>query len=135
VVKADGGATILVRIAAGLVALLTIISCAGYLEKSVESPVIAEEQVIFRYASPSARTVQVAGDWNNWGRGDAEQGEVLVGLMHRDDRGLWELAEPLSSGRYRYYFIINESRRVPDPANPRITEDPWGGKASLLIVP
>lgn len=91
--------------------------------------------VEFRYPSPSARTVQVAGDWNNWGAGDSEQGEVLVGLMGRDKSGVWNLAQELPPGRYRYYFLLNETQRIIDPANPRVADDPWGGKASLLIVP
>jgi 1,4-alpha-glucan branching enzyme len=105
------------------------------MEKRVESPVYKEVEFLFRYPSHSARTVQVAGDWNNWGKGDAGQGEVLVGLMDKDEKGIWNLAAQLPPGRYRYWFIINETQRVLDPANPRVADDPWGGKASLLIVP
>jgi 1,4-alpha-glucan branching enzyme len=105
------------------------------MEKRVESPVYKEGEFLFRYPSHSARTVQVAGDWNNWGKGDAGQGEVLVGLMDKDEKGIWNLAVDLPPGRYRYWFIINETQRVLDPANPRVADDPWGGKASLLIVP
>jgi 1,4-alpha-glucan branching enzyme len=116
------------------VLLLAAGSCS-YIDKSVESPVIEGGTVVFRYPSSSARTVQVAGDWNNWGSGDAEQGEVLVGLMEKDRRGIWNLTQELPPGRYRYYFLLNETQRILDPANPRVTDDPWGGKANLLIVP
>ena len=109
-------------------------SCS-YIDKAVESPVLKEGEVLFSYPSHSAKTVQVAGDWNNWGAGDAEQGEVLVGLMEKDKKGVWNLAQQLPPGRYRYYFLLNETQRILDPANPRVTDDPWGGKASLLIVP
>jgi 1,4-alpha-glucan branching enzyme len=111
------------------------LSCSRYLEDGIRSPEVDGETVVFRYLSPSARVVQLAGDWNNWAAGDAETGEVLVGLMSRDKRGLWEIIVELPPGRYRYYFIINEDRRVLDPDNPRVTDDPWGGKASLLIMP
>jgi len=30
---------------------------------------------------------------------------------------------------------LNETQRILDPANPRVTDDPLGGKANLLIVP
>jgi len=121
-------------LAAVLAAALAQLSCAA-LDKAIESPRIDGDTVVFRYLSPSARTVQVAGEWNNWSAGDAGQGEVLVGLMERDERGLWTIAVELPPGRHRYWFVINETGRVLDPANPRVTEDPWGGKASLCIVP
>jgi len=116
------------------VLLLAAGSCS-YLDKSIESPVFEGGMVEFRYPSSSARTIQVAGDWNNWGAGDAEQGEVLVGLMETGKRDIWSLAEDLPPGRYRYYFLVNETQRILDPDNPRVADDPWGGKANLLIVP
>ncbi len=119
-----------------LVSFISVVSCVSYIEKSVESPVLEDGRVVFRMRSRSARTVQVAGDWNNWGKGDAESGEVLVGLMEpADDEGLWELTVKLPPGRYRYRFVINETRIMIDPSNPRVTTDIWGGKASLLIMP
>lgn len=120
--------------AAAMSSALALASCAA-LERAVESPEIDGGTVVFRYLSRSARTVQVAGEWNNWSAGDAEKGEILVGLMERGEDGLWTVAVELPPGRHRYWFVVNESGRVLDPANPRVTEDPWGGKASLCIVP
>jgi 1,4-alpha-glucan branching enzyme len=120
--------------AALLAATALALSCAA-LDRTVQSPEMQDGKVVFRYLSPSARTVQVAGEWNNWSAGDAETGEVLVGLMERGDEGLWTIALELPPGRHRYWFVVNETGRVLDPANPRVTEDPWGGKASLCIVP
>ncbi len=113
-------------------------SCGRYLEKSLGTPGIDGDTVTFRIKVPSARTVQLAGDWprNNWGRGDAEEGEVLVGLMEKSaDKGAWELAVRLGPGRYRYRFLINETEWYLDPENPRVVDDGKGGKANLLIVP
>ncbi|MBN1164568.1 MAG: glycogen-binding domain-containing protein [Candidatus Krumholzibacteriota bacterium] len=119
-----------------VILFLMAVSCGRYLEESVKSPELDEEGVTFRFRSRSARVVQVAGDWNNWARGDAESGEVLVGLMKRKEKeDIWEITVQFSPGRYRYYFIINESSMVLDPENPRITENPGGGKANLLIMP
>lgn len=112
-------------------------SCGGVLERRAVSPSISGGVVTFRIKSPTARTVQVAGDWpgNNWGRGDAEAGEVLVGLMNPAPGGIWELAVRLEPGRYRYRFLLNESEWLLDPDNPRVVDDGRGGKANLLIVP
>ncbi len=115
--------------------LASMSASCGYIDKSIESPVFDDGAVEFRYFSPSARTVQVAGDWNNWGAGDAGQGEVLVGLMEKGEGDVWYLSQALSPGRHRYYFLVNEFQRVLDPSNSRVVDDPWGGKANLLIVP
>jgi 1,4-alpha-glucan branching enzyme len=120
-----------------LFSMAMLASCGRYIEPSIESGVIEEDRVVFRLKSPSARTVQVAGDWpgNNWGMGDAERGEVLVGLMEsKDGEGIWELSIVLEPGRYRYRFIIDEVKHVLDPNNPRVVDDGMGGKANLLIV-
>jgi 1,4-alpha-glucan branching enzyme len=126
--------SVILRVAAMGALLLAAGSCS-YIDKSVESPKLKDGTVEFRYPSSAARTVQVAGDWNNWGAGDAEQGEVLIGLMEKGKRDIWSITQELPPGRYRYYFLLNETQRILDPANPRVTDDPWGGKANLLIVP
>ncbi len=122
----------------GAICCLLVASCGGMIERAVRSPVIEKGAVTFRLRSPAARTVQVAGDWpgNNWGRGDGEAGEVLVGLMERNGpEGVWEITFEMSPGRYRYRFIIDEAKHVLDPDNPRIVDDGAGGRANLLIVP
>ena len=121
-----------------LVFVLLVCSCGRYLEEAVESPVIDGGKVTFLLKSPSARTVQVAGDWpgNNWARGDAEAGEVLVGLMELSDKeGNWIAIVTLKPGRYRYKFLINETHWVLDTGNARVVDDGRGGKANLLIIP
>lgn len=110
-------------------------SCARYLEARLDSPVIEQGAVTFRLKSPASRTVQVAADFNNWALGDAELGEVLVGLMEKDEGGIWELTIELSPGRYRYKYLLGEANWVLDPNNPRVVDDGRGGKANLLIVP
>jgi 1,4-alpha-glucan branching enzyme len=126
------------RTALCIIGFSLIVSCGDFLERAVRSPVIEEDGVVFRLRSPAARTVQIAADWqgNNWGKGDAEAGEVLVGLMERRERGgIWEITVALKPGRYRYRFIIDEVKYVLDPDNPRVVEDGMGGRANLLIVP
>lgn len=122
--------------AAGVIVLAA--SCGRYLERSFGTPRIDGDTVTFRLKALSARTVQLAGDWprNNWARGDAEAGEVLVGLMERTrEEGVWQLAVRLGPGRYRYRFLVNETEWLLDPENPRVVDDERGGKANLLIVP
>jgi len=124
------------RIIPAILAVILLSSCSKYLERSIESPQLEGRKVTFRIRFESARTVQVAGDWNNWGRGDAEQGEVLVGRMdYNKDESYWEKTVRLEAGRYTYRFLINESIWMLDGNNSRVVDDMIGGKASLLIVP
>ncbi len=119
-----------------LLALLP--SCGKYLERSLDSARVDGDDVVFSVKAPSARTVQIAADWpgNNWARGDAEEGEVLVGLMEQTgEAGVWRIKVRLEPGRYRYRFLINEVEWLLDPQNPRVVDDGRGGKANLLIVP
>ncbi|MCK4237342.1 MAG: isoamylase early set domain-containing protein [Candidatus Krumholzibacteria bacterium] len=124
------------RFAILLILFFTAVSCGGFLDEAVESPVAEGGKVTFRLKSPSARTVQLAADFNNWALGDAESGEVLVGLMERlKEDGTWEITLHLKPGRYRYRFLVNESTWVLDPGNPRVVDDIEGGKVNLLIIP
>lgn len=118
------------------ISVMLLLSCERYLGKSIESPVVDNNSVTFRLKNQAAEVVQVAGDWNNWSEGDADEGEVFVGLMTRNDSvSCWERTVELERGRYKYRFLINESVWLLDSNNPRIVNDGKGGKANLLIVP
>ena len=92
---------------------------------------------LFRFQAPSARVVQLAGNWpeNDWLRGQAQTGSYLVGLMEdTDGDGIWERREGLGSGRYQYKFVIDEQNWKEDPNNPVRIDDGFGGFNSVLIV-
>ncbi len=93
--------------------------------------------VLFRFEAPSARVVQLAGNWpeNDWLKGQAQTGSYLVGRMEDPDGdGIWERCENLPPGRYQYKFVIDEQNWKEDPNNPQRVDDGYGGFNSLLIV-
>jgi hypothetical protein len=93
--------------------------------------------VLFRFEAPSARVVQLAGNWpeNDWLRGQAQTGSFLVGRMEDPDGdGIWTRCEYLPPGRYQYKFVIDEQNWKEDPSNPQRVDDGYGGFNSLLIV-
>jgi 1,4-alpha-glucan branching enzyme len=97
----------------------------------------ADGGVIFRFEAPSARVVQLAGNWpeNDWLRGQAQTGSFQVGLMTDEDGdGTWERREVLPPGRYQYKFVIDENNWKEDPNNPQRVDDGYGGFNSLLIL-
>ncbi|NNF07950.1 MAG: hypothetical protein HKN21_14395 [Candidatus Eisenbacteria bacterium] len=93
--------------------------------------------VLFRFDAPSARVVQLAGNWpeNNWLAGQAQTGSFKVGLMEDPDGdGVWERREALPPGRYQYKFVVDENNWKEDPNNPEKVDDGFGGFNSLVIV-
>jgi hypothetical protein len=124
---------------AGLVAAALLAGCAGFpgLEDRFRTLEETDAGILFRFRAPSARTVQILGDWpgNDLGRGEGTAGEVLVGLMSDEDGdGTWEITVDLAPGRYRYRFLVDEVFTALDPANPERVPDGSGGAYSLLVV-
>ena len=101
------------------------------------SPEIASGEVVFRYRDPVAQVVQVAGSWEtNFDlRGREWTSSTRVGVMLRDDDGVWELRAALGPGRYEYLFLVDGRFWELDPSNPQRTADGQGGFVSLLVVP
>lgn len=123
---------LLVLVASGL-------SCAAlnFIKPRLPPPQQSEKGVLFRFYSPSARVVQLAGSWpeNNWLSGQAQTGSFRIGLMADEDGdGIWERYEKLQPGRYQYKFRIDDVNWKEDPNNPQRTDDGFGGFNSLLIV-
>lgn len=95
------------------------------------------ETVAFYYFAPTARRVQLAGDWpqNNWARGDGDVGVANVGLMDDGDGdGVWEIRVVLPPGRYRYLFWVDENTWHLDPGNPEEVPGGPAGVSSQLLV-
>jgi hypothetical protein len=76
--------------------------------------------------APGARRVSVVGDWNGW-KPDADR------LVERARRGVWEGTVRLRRLReYRYQFLVDGERWVPDPAAPVSIDDGFGSRSSVL---
>jgi 1,4-alpha-glucan branching enzyme len=86
---------------------------------------------------PGASRVQLVSDWNNWGgmEGPIERVDSEIGRMTVSEYGNWVLAIPanLPRGRYRYAFLVDGHRLIPDPMNPERAT--WNGhEVSVLVV-
>jgi len=126
---------------APLVALLALVAAGGAgcskVKRRLPPPSVSAEGVQFLFEAPSAKLVQLAGNWpeNNWLAGQAQTGSFLVGEMKdTNGDGIWERLEPLPPGRYQYKFVIDRVNWKPDPNNPQRVDDGYGGFNSLLIV-
>ena len=86
----------------------------------------AEGLVSFAAMYPRAKSVQIAGDFNEW------MPEKTI-LERVDEAGKWHLAMPLERGVYRYRLVV-DGQWQQDPYNDWIEMNPYGEFNSVLDV-
>jgi 1,4-alpha-glucan branching enzyme len=80
--------------------------------------------LIFSYHNDTARTVQLAGDFNQW--------KHAINFEKEKD-GIWRLQLVVpAAGKYRYKFIVDGNQWVEDPGNGMKELDEYGGFNSIL---
>ena len=77
-------------------------------------------------SAPDARTITIAGDFNDW------KPETAV-PMHKQPNGEWAATLQLPAGRHLYKLIV-DGKWIPDPENPMQEDDPYGSKNSVVLV-
>jgi diguanylate cyclase (GGDEF)-like protein len=86
--------------------------------------------VMFTYAPRDGMPVsEVAcvGDFNKW--------QKKYGVMnYNEEKKKWCTTVMLKPGRYRYKFLIDGSKWIPDPGAKEFAEDGFGGKCSVIVV-
>ena len=86
----------------------------------------ARQQVLvqFRFDAPTARQVQLAGNFTDW--------KASVPLK-RTAAGTWTVVVPLDPGVHNYSFVVDGREWVADPMAPAVA-DGFGGENSQLAV-
>jgi len=82
--------------------------------------------VQFLISAPEARTVALAGDFNEW--------DPSIQLDDPDGDGLWSARVALEPGVHEYMFVIDGSEWRPDPNAISYTDDGFGQRNSVLAV-
>jgi hypothetical protein len=83
--------------------------------------------VQFALNAAGARTVAVAGDFNDW--------SVEAGALREvDGTGVWRGLIAVRPGVHKYMFVINGEEWVTDPAAERHVDDGFGMRNALLAV-
>jgi hypothetical protein len=112
-------------VAAGVVAIVSL----GVFRTRPQGGQIAAahmEPVNFVYVSPTAKSVAVVGDFNNWGLGDSA-------LVATNNQGVWSVTSRVPVGVHSYSFVVN-GKFVADPTAPRSSGDDFGMPSSTLVV-
>jgi hypothetical protein len=88
----------------------------------------AEPTVLVRLVvlQPGARTVEVAGDFNEWNPGRTPL-EQITG-------GAWTVTLPLKPGRYEYQFVVDGQQWIADPLAVEHSDDGFGSRNAVLDV-
>ena len=110
-----------------------------FIKKRLSGPYKVESGVLFQYDAPSARHVNLAGNFpdNEW----LKHGDK-VDVMHDDGKrgdrvagdGIWSIVKVLPAGRYEYKFVVDRNTWLEDPNALESIDDGYGGKNSILIV-
>jgi len=82
--------------------------------------------VTFVTLYPRAKTVQIAGDFNNW-RPDQTP------LQKVNENGVWQVKLELPPGCYRYRYVV-DGQWQQDPYNERVEPNPFGEYNSVVEV-
>jgi hypothetical protein len=82
--------------------------------------------VQFDLRAPTARSVAVGGDFDEW------QGSYP--LEDPDGDGVWTGRVPVRPGLYAYMFLVNGSKWVTDPEATHYTDDGFGNRNAVLAV-
>ena len=86
----------------------------------------AEQLMRFVFVNPSASSVAIVGDFNDWEEGGSP--------LRREEKGVWTISIPLAPGRYHYTFVVDGTKWVADPLAPRTLEDDFGRPNSVITV-
>jgi 1,4-alpha-glucan branching enzyme len=81
--------------------------------------------VRFEFAHPTARTVCLAGTFNQW------QPETKP--LHSSGAGNWWKETQLAPGNYEYCLVV-DGQWMPDPHARESVANPFGGRNSILHV-
>ncbi|MDD3375546.1 MAG: AAA family ATPase [Candidatus Omnitrophica bacterium] len=81
--------------------------------------------VLFSLDAPEAKSVYVAGDFNNW--------YVDESCRMKQNEGIWTASLKLRPGKHQYRFIV-DGRWQEDPDNPNRAENAFGDANSVVEV-
>jgi 1,4-alpha-glucan branching enzyme len=97
----------------------------GVSEMKFYGPRQAGDGVIFSVFFPQAKSVQLAGDFNNW--------QPAKNPMQRIGDGIWQLRLSLAKGVYKYRLVVDGVWQQ-DPNNRMTEPNPYGGLNSVVKV-
>lgn len=84
------------------------------------------QEVTFKFRSADAKSVSVAGSFNNW--------DMKANALVKGDDSMWIITIKFAAGKYQYKYVVDGSQWVVDPVNTASAEDGFGGSNSVVEV-
>lgn len=110
-----------------LLLLLWQCSTLKYVAPRPNPPKVVDHGILFEYYAPSAKRVNVAGEFNNWEHGNSEKAII----MEKKESGLWWVVIPLRPGRYKYKIVIDDTKWEKNPYGEEANDE---DNNSLIVV-
>ncbi|MBI4436083.1 MAG: PilZ domain-containing protein [Candidatus Omnitrophica bacterium] len=86
---------------------------------------VSGKPVVFGFEGPSAKSVSLVGDFNDW--------DPQANPMRRTKNGAWKLTLSLPPGSYQYQFYVDGVWQADPSGQSRVT-NPFGGENTVLEV-
>jgi hypothetical protein len=91
-----------------------------------DSGAVVLRETQFIMVSPSANSVSVIGQFNDW---DLSATPMAFDSVH----GAWSVTIPLPPGRHEFQYIIDGKKRLNDPTLPQVSSD-FGSPNSVITI-
>jgi hypothetical protein len=118
-----------VALVAALLAMALLRPSVPHVPAAPAAPIASTEprvRVELELAKADARSVAVAGDFNEW--------QIDASKMTRGADGVWRIRLELPPGRYQYVFVIDDDRWMADPRASTVVDSGFSGTNSVLDV-
>jgi 1,4-alpha-glucan branching enzyme len=112
-----------IRLASLAVLAAVSVSCAGM---AARGPIVTPDGVRFTLAHSSAKSVSVAGDFNDW--------SPSAHPLRRTGSGRWIVVVALPAGEHKFMFVVDGEQWVVPPLAEDYVDDGFGSRNGVVIV-
>lgn len=108
-----------------IVAAIVSASCAATIRPA--APVVTPSGVRFVLTNSEARSVALAGSFNQWSASSHP-------LAREGSRGIWTAVVPLPPGEHLFMFVVDGTRWISPPLAEDYVDDAFGAKNGVVVV-
>lgn len=106
--------------------LSTVVSAACAASIGPAAPVVTPAGVRFALTLPDARTVAVAGTFNQWSSSSHP--------LARERSGIWQVVVALPPGEHLFMYVVDGTQWVSPPRAEDFVDDGFGSKNGVVVV-
>lgn len=115
------------RVLTATLIAVTVSACLGDRQINL-SPAMTPAGMRFSLMDTDARSVAVAGSFNEWSVSSHPMAREVTG-------GIWTTVVPLPPGEHVFMFVIDGKRWITPPLADDFVDDGFGARNGVVIVP